>query len=110
MEHIFYVNGDNRLCVAELVSKEDRLAFSGMSYREFASLDEDGREKRRKSPNRSVLVSSYVDVPAIEDEKRKELESIPDGSNQDSDLDRPIREEDPDLFLEAFLRKYGYKK
>lgn len=110
MEHIFYVNGNDRLCVAELVSKEDRLAFSGMSYREFASLDEDEREKRRKIPNRSALVSSYVDIPAIEDEKRKELESIPDESNQDSNLDRPIREEDPDLFLEAFLRKYGYKK
>ena len=60
-------------------------------------------EKEPIKPDADISTIAGVNKEASE-------QNITDAAYDDEDLDRPIREEDPDAFREAFLKKYGYKK
>ena len=87
---------------------------------EKTSRIKENTRREKEADNREHSISSLIekepikpdaDISTISEAKKEASEqNITDAAYDDEDLDRPIREEDPDAFREAFLKKYGYKK
>lgn len=87
---------------------------------EKTSRIKENTRREKEADNREHSISSLIekepikpdaDISTISEAKKEASEqNSADAAYDDEDLDRPIREEDPDAFREAFLKKYGYKK
>ena len=87
---------------------------------EKTSRIKENTRREKEADNREHSISSLIekepikpdaDISTISEAKKEASEqNSADAAYNDEDLDRPIREEAPDAFREAFLKKYGYKK
>lgn len=92
----------------------------GSPQPEKTSRIKENTRSEKEADNMEHSISSLIekepikpdaDISTIAETKKEASEqNSADAAYDDEDLDRPIREEDPDAFREAFLKKYGYKK